>query len=175
MPLDSRDAQRWLPFGTPEKASDAWFGSLPALACTLRWTEAPATHFWRGTPGSGGGLRPPNPNRGRWPCGSRRPTRSAAVEMVNCTLVEGMFCQVEIPGRILAGVFRLPRHVVSFENTVYVAEGNRLRTVDVTVARTQGEEALISEGLQAGQQVIVTRLVDPLENSLLTIETDGAS
>jgi hypothetical protein len=45
----------------------------------------------------------------------------------------------------------------------------------VTVARTQSEEALISEGLQAGQQVIVTRLVDPLENSLLTIETDEAS
>jgi hypothetical protein len=90
-------------------------------------------------------------------------------------LVEGMFCRVEIPGRTLQGVFRLPRHAVSFDNTVYVADGSRLKTVAVTVARTQGEEALISGGLQAGQQVIVTRLVDPLENTLLTIETDGAS
>ena len=174
VPLDSRDAQRWLPFGTPEKASDAWFGSLPALACTLRWTEAPATHFWRGTLDRVVAFDPQTRT-------VEVAVRVAAADAIRgggngqLPLVEGMFCQVEIPGRILAGVFRLPRHVVSFENTVYVAEGNRLRTVDVTVARTQGEEALISEGLQAGQQVIVTRLVDPLENSLLTIETDGAS
>jgi hypothetical protein len=144
------------------------------LACTLRWTEAPATHFWRGTLDRVVAFDPQTRT-------VEVAVRVAAADAIRgggsgqLPLVEGMFCQVEIPGRILAGVFRLPRHVVSFENTVYVAEGNRLRTVDVTVARTQGEEALISEGLQAGQQVIVTRLVDPLENSLLTIETDGAS
>jgi RND family efflux transporter MFP subunit len=174
VPLDSRDAQRWLPFETPAKGSDAWFGPLPALTCTVRWTEAPETHFWRGTLDRVVAFDPQSRT-------VEVAVRVAAADAIRgggsgqLPLVEGMFCQVEIPGRILAGVFRLPRHVVSFENTVYVAEGNRLRTVDVTVARTQGEEALISEGLQAGQQVIVTRLVDPLENSLLTIETDGAS
>ncbi|HSM73026.1 MAG TPA: HlyD family efflux transporter periplasmic adaptor subunit [Desulfobacterales bacterium] len=173
VPLDSRDAQRWLPFETPATASDAWFGPLPALTCTLRWTEAPETLFWRGTLDRVVAFDPQSRT-------VEVAVRVAAVDALrggngHLPLVEGMFCQVEIPGRILTGVFRLARHVVSFENTVYVAEGDRLRTVDVTVARTQGEEALISEGLQAGQQVIVTRLVDPLENSLLTIETDGDS
>ena len=73
------------------------------------------------------------------------------------------------PGKIMPGVVALPRWAVSFENTVYVARGNRLKTVPVRVARIQGEEAFIAEGLQEGEQVIVTRLVDPLENALLTI------
>jgi hypothetical protein len=44
-----------------------------------------------------------------------------------------------------------------------------LKTVSVTVARIQGEETLISGGLQPGDTVVVTRLVDPLENALLDI------
>jgi RND family efflux transporter MFP subunit len=173
VPLDSRDAQRWLPFDNSATAPSAWFGPLPALECTVRWTEAPDTHFWRG-----------HLDRVVAFDAQTRTVdvavRVAAADAIRggngrLPLVEGMFCRVEIPGRTLQGVFRLPRHAVSFDNTVYVADGSRLKTVAVTVARTQGEEALISGGLQAGQQVIVTRLVDPLENTLLTIETDGAS
>ena len=33
----------------------------------------------------------------------------------------------------------------------------------------EGERALVSEGLAPGDRVIVTRLVDPLENALLEI------
>lgn len=173
VPLDSRDANQWLPFGNPASTPSAWFGPLPALGCTIRWTEAPATHFWKGTLDRVVAFDPQTRT-------VEVAVRVAAADAVrggngHLPLVEGMFCRVEIPGRTLQGVFRLPRHAVSFDNTVYVADGNRLKTVAVTVARTQGEEALISGGLQAGQQVIVTRLVDPLENALLAVETAGAS
>jgi hypothetical protein len=86
-------------------------------------------------------------------------------------LVEGMFCLVEIPGKIMPGVVALPRWAVSFDNTVYVARANRLKTLPVRVARIQGEQAFVAEGLADGEQVIVTRLVDPLENSLLSIKS----
>jgi len=62
---------------------------------------------------------------------------------------------------------------VSFRNTVYTAVENRLVTVPVEVARFEGDEALISGGLDAGTVVIVNRLVDPLENALLEVTFAG--
>jgi hypothetical protein len=85
-------------------------------------------------------------------------------------LVEGMFCSVQIPGRTLTGVFRLPRQAVSFENTVYTVVDNRLKTVSVNVARLEGDFAYIAEGLNPGDTVVTTRLIDPLENTLLEIK-----
>jgi multidrug efflux pump subunit AcrA (membrane-fusion protein) len=84
-------------------------------------------------------------------------------------LVEGMFCSVKIPGRSLNNVFRLPRQAVSFENTVYLAVDNRLKTVPVKVARMEAENAYVNDGLNAGDMVVTTRLIDPLEKSLLEI------
>jgi hypothetical protein len=86
-----------------------------------------------------------------------------------------MFCLVEIPGRVMPRVIALPRWAVSFENTVFVARDNRLKTIEVQVARIQGEEAFVAGGLEDGEQVIVTRLVDPLENALLKISGGEAA
>ena len=74
---------------------------------------------------------------------------------------------MEIPGRTVQNVFRIPRWTVSFENTVYVSVDNRLKTVRVTVVRIEGEEAFVTSGLKTGDRVITTRLIDPLENALL--------
>jgi multidrug efflux pump subunit AcrA (membrane-fusion protein) len=77
---------------------------------------------------------------------------------------------VDIAGRSLENVFALPRSAVSFEQTVYVVQENRLHTRKVQVARTEESTAFISGGLQEGEQIIVTRLENPLENSLIRIE-----
>jgi hypothetical protein len=50
-----------------------------------------------------------------------------------------------------------------------VAKDGRLKTVDVEVARIEGDYAYVSRGLEDGALVVTTRLVDPLENSLLEI------
>ena len=84
-------------------------------------------------------------------------------------LVEGMFCSVKISGKTIHNVFRVPRQAVSFENTVYIANGNRLKTVPIKVARMEGENAYVADGLNAGDMVVITRLIDPLENALLEI------
>ena len=69
----------------------------------------------------------------------------------------------------MQGVVRLPRWAVSFENTVHVSVDDRLKTVPVEVVRVQGEEAFVSGGLAAGDVAVVTRLIDPLENTLLEL------
>jgi len=84
-------------------------------------------------------------------------------------LVEGMFCEVRIPGRTLEDVYRLPRKAVSFENTAFISVNDRLKTVAVQVVRTDDEFAYISKGLNPGDMVITTRLIDPMENALLEI------
>ncbi|MCI5162483.1 MAG: hypothetical protein D3917_10810 [Candidatus Electrothrix sp. AX5] len=84
-------------------------------------------------------------------------------------LVQGMFCRVDIEGRSLENVFVLPRAAVNFEQTVYVVQEDRLRTRKVEVARTEESTAFITDGLKEGEQVIVTRLENPLENSLVNI------
>jgi hypothetical protein len=90
-------------------------------------------------------------------------------------LVEGMFCTVEIPGRLMQRVYRLPRQAVNFENKAYLVDGNgRLKTVAVSVERIEGEYVYVRQGLNPDDSVIVTRLIDPLENALLDI-VDTAS
>ena len=168
IPIDSRDARQWLRFqaDTPP-ISGAWFGDLEPVTARITWTEALDGQHWKGTL-----HRVVEFNKE-----TRTITvavRISAAEAVSGTparmpLVEGMFCLVEIPGKSMHQVIALPRWAVSFENTVYVARDQRLKTVDVRVARIQGDRAYISEGLEDGEQIIVTRLVDPLENTLLKI------
>jgi RND family efflux transporter MFP subunit len=168
VPIDSRDAKNWLRFDAGTRFSDAWFGPVSPVACNVRWTEAPDGSGWCGT----------LDRVVRFDQKTR--TLTVAVRVVaaeaqkvgtnGLPLVEGMFCSVKIPGRAMKGVFRVPRWAVSFKNTVYVALNDRLKTVPVTVARSQGDETFISDGLKKGDRVISTRLVDPLENSLLGID-----
>ncbi len=47
---------------------------------------------------------------------------------------------------------------------------NRLKTVSVKVVRLEGDFAYINKGLNPGDTVVTTRLIDPLENALLEIK-----
>ncbi|MGD9330712.1 MAG: efflux RND transporter periplasmic adaptor subunit, partial [Desulfobacterales bacterium] len=168
VPIDSRDARQWLRFQAASRpSSSAWFGELEPVVCRIKWTESLDGQYWQG-----------NLHRVvEFNKQTRTLTvavRIAAAQAVSgvpkqIPLVEGMFCLVEIPGKTMSQVVALPRWAVSFEDTVYVVRNNRLKTVDVQVMRIQGEKAFISGGLQPGEQVIVTRLVNPLENTLVKI------
>jgi RND family efflux transporter MFP subunit len=169
--LDSRDANNWICFDR-DKAdtviSSAWFSDLKQVACKVRWTEAAAGTYWNGTL-----------NRVvDFDADTRTLTVAIRVlaedalpaEGNSLPLVEGMFCSVEIPGKTLENVIKLPRWAVSYDNTVYMSVDGRLKTKDVEVARLDGDYAYVSGGIEPGDQVVTTRLVSPLENSLLIIE-----
>ncbi len=167
VPLDSRDARNWLLFEKDNDRSTAWFDRLKPVKSSITWTED-KTHQWFGV------LH----RVVRFDQQTRTITVAIRIDAASATvskqnrlpLVEGMFCSVKIPGRTLNAVYRLPRQAVSFDNTVFLADENdRLKTVTVNVARVEGDHVFVAGGISAGNTIITTRLIDPLENALLDI------
>jgi RND family efflux transporter MFP subunit len=166
--LDSRDVRRWLRFQErPDGPDAAWFSGLVPVDCRVRWTEDKEGHHWVG--------------RLHRVVSFDSQTRTVTVAVrvgardaqpgstATIPLVEGMFCQVIIPGAIIENVFRLPPEAVTFDNTVYTVVDGRLKTVSVRVERIEADAVLVSSGLKTGDRVITTRLVDPLENTLIDV------
>lgn len=158
--LDSRDVINWLEFEQQEQETSAsWFAPLAARESLVVWTEDEKLQA-----------------RGRVDrivrFDPRTRTLLVAVQLKtekSGAIVDGMFCRVTIPGLVLEDVVVLPRHAVSFENTVYVAVADRLQTRPVKVIRLEKEQAVIGEGLSPGEAVITTRMEQPLENALLSV------
>jgi RND family efflux transporter MFP subunit len=168
VPLDSRDARQWLQFNASRgKGNTAWFTGLEPLICNIQWTEASDRHTWRGR------LH----RVVRFDQQTRTLTVAVRIDSSTATgnngdglpLVEGMFCAVDIPGKTLQKVYRLPSWAVSYKNTVFIVQDSRLKTVPVKVARVEGDITIVSNGLRPGDLVVSTRLADPLENILLEV------
>ncbi|HSQ84253.1 MAG TPA: efflux RND transporter periplasmic adaptor subunit [Desulfobacterales bacterium] len=168
VPLDSRDARKWLRFNINEtQKNTTWFPNLVQVPCKIEWTENNNGQTWDGL------LH----RVVKFDQQTRTLTVAVRVDSESATknnpkslpLVDGMFCSVKIPGRTLYDVFRLPRQAVSFENEVHIAVKDRLKTIPVNVARVDGNNAYVADGLKVGDMVVTTRLIDPLENSLLEI------
>lgn len=167
VPLDSRDVRQWLRFNKDRTSkAGGWFGQPEKVDCRIRWTEDKAGHVWQGTLDR---IVAFDQSTRTVTVAIRIDARAAHSGEAGLPLVAGMFCVVEIPGRTLDNTYQVPRAVVSFKNTLFVAEDKRLKTLPVEVARVDGDYAYISGGLKNGDRVIVTRLVDPLENILLEI------
>ena len=168
VPLDSRDANKWLPFDdNTNNTSNAWVKGLKQVKCKVRWTESTSADYWEGTLNRV--VKFDEQTRTVTVAIRIQGTEALSINHGSLPLVEGMFCSVEVPGKILQNVYRIPRWAVSFENTVYVAIDNKLKTVPVKIARAQGDNAYISEGLEPGDRIIITRLIDPLDNTKLII------
>jgi RND family efflux transporter MFP subunit len=170
VPLDSRDVRKWLRFEQAHQPStSAWFGQPEAVTCQIRWTEDKQGHVWSGVLHR---VVTFDQKTRTVTVAIRINGAGAFSENKGLPLVEGMFCEVDIPGRELEQAFQVPRVAVSFKNTIFTAKNQRLKTVAVEVARVDNDYAYIIAGLSEGDQVIVTRLVDPLENALLEILSD---
>ena len=175
--LDSTDVRRWLPFeNNGAKNGTAWFGSLDPVECLVQWTEGKDEHQWRGY------LHRVE----RFEMDTRKVTVAVRVDASDAInplagdipLVDGMFCSVKIPGKVMKGVYELPPWAVSYdgsvnEGDVYISVENRLKTTRVQVLRRDENHVYVSDGLSPGDVAVVTRLVNPLENSLL--EPDDAA
>ena len=169
VPLDSRDAFEWLQF-TEKKVNDsavpeAWFASVKPVQCEVIWTEN-ANNSATGVMNRVSSF---DKNTRTVKVVLRIDSRQFSELNRPMPLVAGMFCRVVIPGGTMNHVIELPRWAVSFEENVYVIRDNRLETVPVTVARVQENNSYISKGLAEGDMVIITRLVNPLELSLVQV------
>lgn len=221
VPIDSREARRWLRFdGEAAREGEAWFTGLEPVECTIRWTEDERGYAWKGVLAR---VEQFNPLSRMLYVAVRVPGENAVSnEGQALPLVDGMFCKVEIPGRMLENVVRLPHWAVSFEETVYAAtpapeaadkkgadeaaerggtsllpgwltewwsgretgtesdeeaeaaargELCRLETRPVEVVYQEGDFKYVADGLDAGELVAITRLMNPLEGALLLVET----
>lgn len=181
VPINSREARKWLRFDQNTSSSTrAWFNALVRVPVEVAWTEAPDEHIWHGTVH----------RVERFDEQTRTLTAIVRVEGAdavspkrgNMPLVEGMFCRVKIPGETATRVVKLPAEAVAFDReatgyqTVYVAMRNeetgevRLKSKPVKESHVAGEYIYISEGLEEGDLVVTTRLINPLENTLLELE-----
>ena len=87
-------------------------------------------------------------------------------------LVKGMFVEVELRARPIEDKVVVPRSVIN-GNRIYVAGAdNRLQVRTVNLGLQQGSLAVVTEGLKAGDRVVVSDLAPAIEGMLLKVVTD---
>ncbi|PCJ40932.1 MAG: efflux transporter periplasmic adaptor subunit [SAR86 cluster bacterium] len=80
----------------------------------------------------------------------------------------GTYINAEIQGRLLEDVIILPRHTLQANDLVWVADQeNRLRSRIVDVITSNGDEVYIRGGLEPGDKVVLTRMENPLNSTLV--------
>jgi multidrug efflux pump subunit AcrA (membrane-fusion protein) len=183
--LNSRQARNWLLFDNRAASEDsAWFNALAHVGVKIAWTEHPEEAEWNGTLARV--ERFDEDTRTLSVVVSVPGADAAAPTHGALPLVDGMFCRVSIPGRVAKHVVRLPAECVAFDRdasgyrTLYIAHRDpetnetRLMSRKVKESHVAGDDIFIAEGLNPGDRVITTRLVSPLESSLLDVTEVGA-
>lgn len=78
----------------------------------------------------------------------------------------GTYVNANIRGKLLENVIVLPRHTLQANNIVWVTgQENRLHPREVEVVTINGDNVYISSGLEAGDQIVLTRMENPLNNT----------
>ncbi|MFL2840448.1 MAG: efflux RND transporter periplasmic adaptor subunit [Pseudohongiellaceae bacterium] len=80
----------------------------------------------------------------------------------------GTYVNAEIQGKLLENVIILPRHTLQANNLVWITDQeNRLRSRIVDVITSNGDDIYITTGLEPGDKVVLTRLENPLNNTIV--------
>ncbi len=166
--LDAAEARTWLRFAEQPNADGmAWFGNVEPVDCEVRWVEEVEGAAWRGTLDRVEQFDPESRTVAVVVRVSAADSRGDSNN--RAPLVAGMFCEARIPGREISGVFRLPQGVLTLDRTVRVARAGRLTNVPVEVLRQEEGEMYVRAELAPDDRVITTRLVNPVENTLLEL------
>ncbi len=154
VPLEGPEVARWL--GVAPGGSDShWFENFPRREVTVRWSENPGAGRWQGVISRA--ERYDEQTRTLTLVASVDPPSSQTASRPNFPLVEGMFCEVAIPGLTVEDAYRLPRTAVGHDATVLTVNDGRIASREVEIARVQGDEALITGGLEPGMVVLTSR------------------
>ena len=87
-------------------------------------------------------------------------------------LVKGMFVEVELRARPIENKIVVPRSVITGNRIYVVGADDRLQVRNVVVGLQQGNFAVVSEGLEAGDRVVVSDLTPAIEGMLLDVVVD---
>ncbi len=84
----------------------------------------------------------------------------------------GEYVRLEIEGRQLDNVVRIPRAALRDNDTVWTVTNATLDIRPVTVAWKDTETVLVGRGLTTGDQVVTSELATPIQNMPLTLPRD---
>lgn len=172
------DELRWLPTLAPERFSPATDAN-PAASdflplATVHWQSGNRDYVWHG-------------RVVRWEAGldSRTRTLTLVIEVPkpwdafrpgeHPALQPGMFCRVEISAGSQPNAVVVPRTALHDDNTVYLVSAGRLEQRRVEVLRFLRDQAILSAGLQAGDQIVVSPLSAPVVGmKLRALEIESA-
>jgi RND family efflux transporter MFP subunit len=91
-------------------------------------------------------------------------------------LIRGMYVEVEIRSKPRPDQVVVPRSALHGEGVVYLVDGeSRLVRRPVTVGFVQDEFAIVSEGLEGGETLVVSDLVPAIDRMLLDPTPDPAA
>jgi RND family efflux transporter MFP subunit len=92
----------------------------------------------------------------------------------NVPLTPGMFVNVEIKGKLLKDIIRVPRYAVHAGDTVWLGRDGKLIMQQVKVARRDKGYAYISSGISDGDVVIISTLdivIDQMQIRVRLVES----
>jgi len=85
-------------------------------------------------------------------------------------LIAGSYVQVELPARELSDVFRVPINYLRKDNTIWVADQQKLAIKDVELSFRDDEYAYIKSGISAGDNIITTNLASVSQGAAVSIK-----
>ncbi len=90
------------------------------------------------------------------------------------SLATGRFVEAFLEGKMLAGVITVPRTALHDNSTAWIMdEEDRLRIRPVTVIRYEQGDALVVEGLEDGDRIVLTSLSGAADGMKLRVVTEG--
>lgn len=84
-------------------------------------------------------------------------------------IMDGMFCKVLLKGRSQKNAVLAPASAFNSDNSVYVVRDKKLITVKADKILEDGDHIYLSGAFEPNDQLITTKLANPIENSLVNI------
>jgi RND family efflux transporter MFP subunit len=97
----------------------------------------------------------------------------ALVDNNSSPLLNGAFLQALIPGRIVNNGVTIPGSSVYQEKYVYLVIDGKLKSSEITIARWEGNSAIIAKGLENGDTVVVEAMQGVIEGMPTTPKFNG--
>jgi RND family efflux transporter MFP subunit len=159
------DELKWLPQLSPEAlrtaSHHAEATAAPLPPATVHWQGGAQAYIWQG-------------QVVRWEAGLEARTRTLTLVIEvrepwkqfqpggQPPLQPGMFCQVAIVARRVPHAVVIPRLALQPDQSVFVAVNETLAIRPVQVLHTQRDRVVLTGGLLAGEQVVVSPLSAPV-------------
>lgn len=83
-------------------------------------------------------------------------------------LMDGMFCKIFFKGDPIKDAVKIPSDILNPDNTIYLVRKNLLKTLIVTKVMEENGQVYVSGSFQPEDQIIVSKLNNPVENTLIS-------